>query len=794
MIKKLLTISLLLGFGFTAFAQQYPFQNPKLSAEQRADDLLGRLTLKEKVSLMMHQSPAIERLGIPSFQWWNEALHGVGRNGKATVFPITMAMAASFDDALLQEVYTAVSDEARAKNQAAKETGRIRQYQDLSFWTPNINIFRDPRWGRGQETYGEDPFLTSRMGVAVVRGLQGPDDSPYRKTLACAKHFAVHSGPEWNRHQFNVTDLPLRDLWETYMPAFKALVQEANVEEVMCAYQRIDGEPCCGNNRYLKQILRNDLGFKGLVTSDCWAISDFWKKGYHEVVETKSEASGMALRAGTDLECGSDYNSLPEAVEAGYVTEKEVDESLRRLLIARIKLGNLDDDALVPWTKIPQSVICSPEHRALSREMAQESIVLLQNKGNILPLKAQGKKIAVMGPNANDSTMLLGNYNGFPMYAVTILEGLKAQFPNLTYIEGCRYVDAPANNGQNRRREDRINLDANPFGNNGMQMDSARMARFANMPDSVRSRFANMPDSVRARFANRMRRDSVNTLANPEARTTSAREVAASNVSDADLLKAASGSDVIIFVGGISPRLEGEEMRVNFDGFRGGDRTSIELPEAQRRLLKALHEQGKKIIFVNCSGSAMALTPETQSCDAIIQAWYGGEEGGNALADVISGKVNPSGKLPVTFYKNTEQLPDYEDYLMQNRTYRFFQDRPLFPFGYGLSYSKFTISNAKYANDKVTLTLTNKGKMDGEEVVQVYLRRVGDKTGPVKTLRAFQRVSVKAGKTANVTIDFPKSSFEWWDEASNSMRILPGQYELMVGSDSDAKVVQTVEI
>lgn len=756
--KSLLAASLLFGMSFAAMAQTYPFQDPKLTAEKRADDLIGRLSLQEKVSLMMHQSPAIERLGVPSFQWWNEALHGVGRNGKATVFPITMAMAASFDDALLQEVYTAVSDEARAKNQVAKKSGRVRQYQDLSFWTPNINIFRDPRWGRGQETYGEDPFLTSRMGVAVVRGLQGPDNSPYRKTLACAKHFAVHSGPEWNRHSFNVTDVPLRDLWETYLPAFKALVQEANVEEVMCAYQRIDGEPCCGNNRYLKQILRNDLGFKGLVTSDCWAISDFWKKGYHEVVETKGEASGMAVRAGTDLECGSDFNSLPEAVEKGLVTEKEINESLRRLIIARIKLGDFDDDALVPWTKIPESTICSQEHRNLSRKMAQEGIVLLQNKNNILPLKKNAGQIVVMGPNANDSTMLLGNYNGFPMYAVTILDGIKAKAYNVKYVEGCRYVDAPANQpNQQRRQGDNVNLQANPFGNMGMG-------------------------------------DNVNTQANPAARTARARDVAQSTVSDEDLVKATADAEVVIFVGGISPRLEGEEMRVNFDGFRGGDRTSIELPEAQRRLLKAIHEQGKRIIFVNCSGSAMALAPETEYCDAIVQAWYGGEEGGTALAQVLFGEVNPSGKLPVTFYKNTDQLPDYEDYLMKNRTYRFMQERPLFPFGYGLSYSYFQLSKAKYASNKITVSVTNQGKMDGEEVVQVYLRRVGDTNGPKKTLRAFKRVNVKAGKTINVTIPFPRSSFEWWDEKSNTMRVLPGSYELMVGNSSDAEVVQTIKI
>ena len=771
-----IAVGMLLGLSFTALAQTYPFQNPKLSADKRADDLISRLTLDEKVSLMMHQSPAIERLGVPGFQWWNEALHGVGRNGKATVFPITMAMASSFDDALLQEVYTAVSDEARAKNQMAKESGRVRQYQDLSFWTPNINIFRDPRWGRGQETYGEDPFLTSRMGVAVVRGLQGPDDSPYRKTLACAKHFAVHSGPEWNRHSFNVTDVPLRDLWETYLPAFKALVQEAGVEEVMCAYQRIDGEPCCGNNRYLKQILRNDLGFKGLVTSDCWAISDFWKKGYHEVVETKGEASGMAVRAGTDLECGSDFNSLPEAVEKGLVTEKEINESLKRLIIARIKLGDFDDDSLVPWTKIPKSVVCSEEHRALSRKMAQESIVLLQNKGGILPLRKNAGKIVVMGPNANDSTMLLGNYNGFPMYAVTILEGIQEKAYNVKYVEGCRYVDAPANQSSQRRQRDNVNLQANPFGNMGMG-DGAQV-----------------PDSIRQRFANRMRRDSVNTLANPEARTTNAREVAQSNVSDEDIVKQAMDAEVVIFVGGISPRLEGEEMRVNFDGFRGGDRTSIELPEAQRRLLKALHEKGKKVVFVNCSGSAMALAPETEYCDAILQAWYGGEEGGTALAQVLFGEVNPSGKLPVTFYRNTDQLPDYEDYLMKNRTYRYMQDRPLFPFGYGLSYSDFQISGAKYSKDKITLSVTNKGKMDGDEVVQVYLRRVGDNEGPSKTLRAFKRVSVKAGKTVSVTIPFPRERFEWWDPYNNTMRVYTGQFELMVGNSSDAQVVQTVKI
>ena len=415
-------------------AQQLPFQNPQLPTGQRVEDLLQRLTLEEKVSLMKDVSPAIQRLDVPQFQWWNEALHGVGRNGFATVFPITTAMAASWDDALLQQVFTAVSDEARVKTQQAKRTGNIKRYQSLSFWTPNINIFRDPRWGRGQETYGEDPYLTGRMGVAVVRGLQGPDTAKYRKLLACAKHFAVHSGPEWNRHTFNIEDLPERDLWETYLPAFKDLVQKGNVEEVMCAYQRIDGEPCCAQTRYEQQILRDEWGFKGLITSDCGAVSDFLPR-YHNVVETGEQAAAIAVRAGTDVECGSVYNNLPLAVEKGWISEEEINTSLRRLLWGRMKLGDFDPDDMVEWTKIPETVVASKEHKQLALQMAREGIILLQNNG-VLPLKE--KNIVVMGPNANDSVMMWGNYSGYPTNTITALQGLRQLLgKNVKYIPGC---------------------------------------------------------------------------------------------------------------------------------------------------------------------------------------------------------------------------------------------------------------------------------------------------------------------------------------------------------------------
>lgn len=823
-------------------AQPLPYQNPNLSAEERANDLVSRLTLEEKVQLMMDVSPAIPRLGIPAFQWWNEALHGIGRNSFATVFPITMGMASSWNDGLVQQAFTAVSDEARAKNQLAKKNGVIRRYQGLSFWTPNINIFRDPRWGRGQETYGEDPYLTTKMGLAVVRGLQGPDDSKYRKLLACAKHFAVHSGPEWNRHSFNIENLPARDLWETYMPAFKALVQEGKVAEVMCAYQRIDGDPCCGNTRYEQQILRNEWGFDGLIVSDCGAISNFWQKGKHEVSSDAGEASARAVLSGTDVECGSNYKSLPQAIQEGQLHEGDLDVSVKRLLKARFELGDFDDDKLVSWTSIPASVIASKAHRDIAYQLAQQSIVLLQNKNNILPLrKSDAARIVVMGPNANDSVMMWGNYNGFPISTTTILQGVREKLGNVKYIDCVGFTakqvlqsvfskmkTADGKNGMqitywnNEKQEgtpattvctsEPLNLSnggATVFAP-GVNLEhfSAKVEGYYTATEDETITLSIVCDDeaqvlVNGKTAIKMRKhsdkydmrrkevemkagDTMHIVIN----YTQKADMATLNFdlgkmvepTTAEILKEIGNADVVLFVGGISPRLEGEEMKVDAPGFKGGDRLTIELPQVQRDMVAMLKKAGKHVVFVNCSGSAIGLLPETRNCDAILQAWYGGESGGKAVADVLFGDYNPSGKLPITFYKSDADLPDFEDYRMANRTYRYFKGEPLFAFGHGLSYTTFTYGKPVYKKGKLTLTVSNSGKRDGDEVVQVYLHRQGDTEGPIKTLRAYKRISLKAGASEQVEIDLPKTAFEWWDSKTNTMRVLKGKYDVMVGN------------
>lgn len=860
-MKKQLITTLMALFTMGVGAQNMlPYQNPNLSAEERADDLIGRLTIEEKTALMMDQSPAIERLGIPSFQWWNEALHGVGRNGYTTVFPITMGMAASWDDALLYRCFDAVSDEARIKNAQAKSKNEMNRYQGLSFWTPNINIFRDPRWGRGQETYGEDPFLTSRMGVAVVNGLQGNKnniDSKYMKLLACAKHYAVHSGPEWNRHSFNIEDLPERDLWETYLPAFKALVEKANVAEVMCAYQRIDGDPCCGNKRYLQRILRDDWGYKGLVVSDCGAISDFFQKGCHEVSATPSIAAGTAIIAGTDVECGSVYKNIPKALKNGELTMDAINKSLKRLLTARIKLGDLDNDNLVEWTKIPHDRLCSKQHNALAYEMAQKSIVLLQNSNNILPLKKNGGKIVVMGPNANDSVMQWGNYSGYPLHTVTILEGIEKKLRgqgSVKYVDGCGHVS-------NTVRESRFANLTTPDGKAGMeacywnntkmegkQAATAIYKNAINLNNGGNTAFAagveldNFSGQYKALF--KAQRDEEVTFeleaddgyriiingdtirnrfgqAHGVQKWSKTYNVKAGEKYDiqidyiqifgmahmkfdvftnksksiGDILKEISDAEYVVFAGGISPRLEGEEMKVDAYGFKGGDRTDIQLPQCQRDLIKAISDAGKKVIFVNCSGSAIALVPETSTCQAIMQAWYPGERGGDAVADVLFGDYNPSGKLPVTFYRSVDDLPDFLDYTMKNRTYRYFTGKPLWNFGYGLSYTSFSFGKPSYKNGKISVDVSNTGKLDGYEVVQVYLRHTKDNDGPIKSLRGFKRVSIKAGETKRVEIDMPKENFETWDASTNTMRVIGGEYDIMVGNssiDADLKHIKIV--
>ena len=548
-------LTLWLSVSCSQRQEDFPFRNPDLPIDERIDDLLKRLTAEEKVGQMMNTTPAIERLGIPEYDWWNEALHGVARAGKATVFPQAIAMAATFDDDALHETFTMVSDEARAKYHNAHREGRRGvRCEGLTFWTPNVNIFRDPRWGRGQETYGEDPYLTSRMGLSVVNGLQGPQNTKYNKTHACAKHYAVHSGPEWNRHSFNAENINPRDLWETYLPAFQDLVIQGNVKEVMCAYNRFEGDPCCGSDRLLINILRNEWNYKGLVVSDCGAIDNFYFKGRHETHKSKADASAAAVLSGTDLECGRSYTGLISAVKEGLINESAIDQSLCRLMKARFELGEMDDTT--PWDQLPDSLLSCHAHQQLALQMARESMTLLQNHKNILPLDKE-MTVALIGPNANDSVMQWANYNGFPVHTITLLEGLTQ------YLPQERLIYIPQKN---------IEVQKYPWVNY-------------------------YPNDIQA------------------------------------VINQAAKADVIIYAGGISASLEGEEMDVDAEGFRGGDRTTIELPNVQRKLVKALKATGKPIVFVNFSGCAMGLQPESQICDAILQAWYPGQAGGTAIAE-----------------------------------------------------------------------------------------------------------------------------------------------------------------
>ena len=855
MKKRTIVVTLAFACTLCAAAQTPPYKNPELSAHERAVDLCSRMTLEEKAAVMMNNSKAIPRLGIPQFAWWSEALHGLGRNGISTVFPSCIGMATSFDDALIERVFTAVSDEARAKNTAQRRKGDIGTYQGLSFWTPNINIFRDPRWGRGQETYGEDPYMNSRMGQAVVRGLQGPANGKYIKLLACAKHFAVHSGPEKTRHSFNIENLPPRDLWETYLPAFRDLVQQGGVKEVMCAYQRIDGDPCCGSNRLLQQILRDEWGFKGLVVSDCGAISDFWEPGAHGVSEDAAAASAKAVISGTDVECGSEYRHLPDAVKAGQITEEQINKSVVRLLEARFELGDFDPDGLVPWTKIPESVIACKEHKELALQMAREQMVLLHNRNNTLPLEKDASKIMVIGPNAADSLMLWGIYYGQPTHSVTILEGIQAKIGNdVRFARGCeitqltesesifsRLKTASGQPGVSARFWNNTKMEGKPvyettyatpihFDNGGntafapgvnlsnftLSMNGTFTADKDETLDITRSnddgfRMIVNGDTIINRWkADRLRKNKTKLNVKKGQRydiqfdymqlkneaVLSLDIASVHNVTASEIAERAKDVETIIFVGGISPDLEREEAKVSEPGFDNGDRTSIELPAAQREILKALHEAGKKVVLVNCSGSAVALTPELETCDAILQAWYPGEQGGHAVADVLFGDYNPGGKLPVTFYKDDSQLPPFDDYRMTNRTYRYFRGTPLFHFGYGLSYTTFTTGTPSYdkATGKITISVTNTGKRDGTETIQAYLRNPADAEGPIKTLRGYTRVELKAGETKTVTIDLPRHAFEWWDAETNTMRVKPGKYEVLVGTSSMDKDLKKLAI
>lgn len=689
------------------FACSQVEENKQSVPEARARELASRMTLEEKVSLLLYESPAIERLGIPEYNWWNEALHGVGRNGDATMYPMPIGMAASFDEELLHKVFDQVSDEIRIKNRIAREDGNgSGWYEGLSFWTPNINIFRDPRWGRGMETYGEDPYLMSVMGGAVVDGLQGSDPE-HLKSLACAKHFAVHSGPEYSRHSFDA-DVSQRDLFETYLPAFKYLVTEKNVQQVMFAYNRFRGVPCGANTELLVDILRKEWGYKALIVSDCWAVDDFFREGRHGYVATPEEAAAASVKAGCELECGSTFRSLVTAVAQGLVSEELITEALVHNLTARIALGDIDSESIYD-TLIPSERLCCDEHKSTSLQMARESMVLLQNKGAMLPL-APDVPLALLGPNADDVEMMWGNYNSIPAHTVTLLEAMRKRMPDIRYIKCGELVQD--------------------------EVDSARLA---------------------------------------------------------SILDELDGIETVIYAGGLSPRLEGEEMPVEVPGFRGGDRTSIELPACQRNFLRALREHGKKVIFVNFSGSAVALLPETESCEAILQAWYPGQEGGTAIADVLFGDYNPSGKLPVTFYASDAQLPDYEDYDMAGHTYRFLASKPLFAFGYGLAYSDIRVLSARTVFGGILVKLGNEGDRDGVQTLQLYVRRPDDKSAPVKTLRAFKRVEVPAGRSRWTFIPLSDKTFEWWSEADGRMRVLEGDYELMIGTSSSDEDLTVLE-
>ena len=852
---RLLSIISVFCVGLSVSAQNFPYQNPELSAKERAKDLCSRLTLEEKAMLMLDESPAIPRLGIKKFFWWSEALHGAANMGNVTVFPEPVAMAASFNPDLLYKCFDVASTEFRAQynERMQRGSGEDEKFHSLSVWTPNVNIFRDPRWGRGQETYGEDPYLTSVMGVQVVRGLQGPEDAKYRKLWACAKHYAVHSGPEYTRHSANVTNVSPRDFWETYMPAFKTLVQDAKVREVMCAYQRLDDDPCCGSNRLLQTILRDEWGFQYLVVSDCGAISDFYTS--HKSSSSPITASAKATIAGTDVECGYGYayRSIPEAVRRGLITEAEVDKHVLRLLEGRFDLGEMDDPSLVEWSKIPYSAMSSKASAQLSLDMARQTIVLLQNNNNILPLKKNAEKIAVIGPNASNTPMMWGNYNGTPNKTITILDGIKAKQKKLFYAAGCDLTydkvmechmatECVAPDGKkglkgtfwnNRKMEGKpvttqyytAPLAVTTFGMHnfapGVQLEDFS-AKYETVftPKEPGEYVVNVDgcghfelyiDGER-KFMHHIWRTTPNRVAIQAEKGKSYNiEVRFSHIHtyNANLainiakelpidyqqtIAQLKGIDKVIFVGGIAPSLEGEEMPVDIDGFKGGDRTHIELPKVQREFLKALKEAGKQVIFVNCSGSAIALLPETETCDAIVQAWYPGQEGGTAVADVLFGDVNPSGKLPVTFYKSSSQLPDYEDYSMKGRTYRYFND-PLFAFGYGLSYTTFEVGEATMqGTERISIPVTNIGSRQGTETIQLYIRNLQDPDGPLKSLRGFQRVTLNPGESKSVELNLDKKSFEFWDAETNTMRTKSGSYEILYGNSSQDKDLKKLTV
>jgi beta-glucosidase len=844
-MKKIAVLSVLvLSFLQALNAQNPAWLNTELQFEERVNDLVGRMTLEEKAAQLLYTAPAIPRLGVPEYNWWNEALHGVARAGYATVFPQSITIANSWNEELMLDVANAISDEARAKYHEFIRRGDHGIYHGLTFWSPNINIFRDPRWGRGHETYGEDPYLTGRLGLRFVQGMQGSDPR-YLKTVATAKHYAVHSGPEPLRHQFNAL-VSERDLRETYLPAFRTLVKEGRVHSVMGAYNQFRGHPACASEE-LYGILRNEWGFDGYIVSDCWAVSDFYK--YQGYAKDAAEAASQALKAGTDLECGVDYNHLMESYRRGLITEADIDRAVKRVMTARFRLGMFDPDTIVEYARIPYQVNCSDYNRSLARQAARESIVLLKNENGILPLGKDIRTIAVVGPNADNWEALVGNYNGIPKDPVTVLEGIRAKAAaciDVTYAEGSdlapgvhnlfpvpscflrtpdgrqgalgKYYDNRDMEGEPlfTRVDDNIDfywdndsphrlMPADDFGIHWVTDLVAPATGTYHLGTWASSSYelwfnGEKVMSFRGEHHGFHKEIPVELKAGEKYRI----ELYYRNYSgDADVkllwatprkkileeaVATASEADLIILALGLSQRLEGEEMGIKIDGFEGGDRTNLNLPAVQEELMAAMIATGKPVVVVLLNGGPVSSLQAHENAAAVLLAGYPGVEGGSAVADVLFGDYNPAGRLPVTYYSSVDQLPPFEEYDMANRTYRYFTGTPLYPFGYGLSYTSFTYSNLRVpekmaagSDVRVEVTITNTGKMAGDEVVQLYLTDEKASTPrPVRQLEGFKRVHLAAGESR--TLEFTLKAEQLSLINNREERVIePGWFTLAVG-------------
>ncbi len=828
---------------------------PPFDFEEKARELVASMTLEEKVSQMNYESPAIERLGIPEYNWWNECLHGVGRAGRATVFPQAIGLAAMFDKDQMSKISEIISDEARAKHHEFASRGKRGIYQGLTYWTPNINIFRDPRWGRGMETYGEDPYLAGELAVRFIKGLQG-DDPNYLKLVATAKHFAVHSGPEIDRHRFNAQPSP-QDFLNTYSPHFEKVVKEAGVYSIMCAYNSYEGQPCCGN-KDLSGLLRNDWGFEGYIVSDCWAIRDFYDKGAHEISADAMEASAVAVKAGTDLNCGNSYPALVEAVKSGLIKEAELDVSLERLMVARLKLGLFAPEGTVKYENIPYDVVDSEKHRLAALETARKSMVLLKNENNILPLdKKKVQKIAVIGSNADDLEVLLGNYNGYPTEPITPLQGIQQKLPQaeVSYAVGCKlaeglpvfeaipqsvmftdtsmkekglkgeYFDNISFSGQPKHTRIDKTVDFTwrttpPFEDMDADAYAVRWTGILTVDKTGKyalggEAFSSMKLYLDDKLL--MERQDVHhpkkiyeyvTLKAGE--TYELRFECVQNNTEHSIMRLlwespkenleqeamdiAKNADAIVLCMGISPLLEGEEMKVKVDGFSGGDRVHTKLPKTQSDLIQKIQALGKPTVLVLLNGSALSINWENENVPAIIEAWYPGQAGGTAIADIIFGDYNPSGRLPVTFYKDIDDIPPFSDYDMKGKTYRYFKGEPLYEFGYGLSYSTFLYSNMKIAEQieagkplTITVDVENTADRKGEEVVQVYMQNPNaDDFNPHKTLAAFDRVAFGPGEKKTLTFTVRPEQLSTVNKDGNKV-VAPGLCEISVGGAQPSK-------